>query len=66
MKLLVNGEATDVEQSANIGALLEALGYSGDFIAVALNGVAIPRQEYAATPVRDRDEIEILSPMQGG
>lgn len=66
MKLIINGESTLVARSGNISEMLDCLKYTGDFIAVAVNGVAVPRREHASTALAENDEIEILSPMQGG
>jgi sulfur carrier protein len=65
MRLLINGETKDVN-ATTVAEVVKALGYEGDFFAVALNRACVPRSAYAATKVKDNDEIEILSPMQGG
>jgi sulfur carrier protein len=66
MKLLINGKTQTIDKATTIAELIKSLGYEGDFFAVALNRACIPRTNYAATAVNENDEIEILSPMQGG
>ena len=66
MKLRINGKEQVIDKAATLADLIKTLGYEGDFFAVALNRTCIPRTSYAATAVNENDEIEILSPMQGG
>lgn len=65
MRLCINGKEKQVN-AATLADVVRALGYEGDFFAVALNRACVPRAHYGATPVNENDEIEILSPMQGG
>jgi sulfur carrier protein len=65
MRLCVNGKHHDLA-AATLADVVRAMGFEGDFFAVALNRASVPRAQYAATPVNENDEIEILSPMQGG
>jgi len=66
MQLTINGKKQTITNAQNVAEIIRSLGYEGDFFAVALNRTVIPRTRYAATPVNENDEIEILSPMQGG
>lgn len=66
MLLRINGKKQNMETVITVADVIKALGYEGDFFAVALNRVCVARANYAATPVNENDEIEILSPMQGG
>jgi sulfur carrier protein len=66
MRLIINGEIKDMHKTANLAELVAALGYEGEFFAVALNRACVPRGQYTTTTVNENDEIEILSPMQGG
>ena len=66
MTITINGEKKQIEEKATIASILEGLGYAGRKIAVALNTTFIPRGEYAATPINEGDEIEIVAPQQGG
>ncbi|MFK0385830.1 sulfur carrier protein ThiS [Rhizobium sp. RM] len=65
MKLLVNGEELDFAADT-LAALLADLEYEGEWLATAVNGDLIHSDERAACRLKDRDRIEILSPMQGG
>ena len=65
MKLMVNGEPLQLDAS-NLADLLAKLDYEGDWLATAVNGDLVHREERAAHPLKEGDRIEILSPMQGG
>lgn len=66
MQLRINGKMQNIAGTATIADIVKALGYEGDFFAVALNRACVARARYATTTVNENDEIEILSPMQGG
>ncbi|MFD2236606.1 sulfur carrier protein ThiS [Aureimonas populi] len=63
--LIVNGEEHRVD-SADLAALLSALGYEGPWLATAVNGRIVHKPDRAREMLRDGDRIEILSPMEGG
>lgn len=65
MKLTVNGEALEFD-AGNLADLLAKLDYEGDWLATAVNGDLVHREERAVQPLKEGDRIEILSPMQGG
>ena len=65
MNLIVNGEA-HVLKAATLADLLLALEYEGDWLATAVNGDLVHREDRAQLHLEDGDRIEILSPMQGG
>jgi sulfur carrier protein len=63
--LTVNGERQEVD-AENVSALMEALGYEGTFFAVAVNQDVVRRARWADTPLAEGDNVEILTPRQGG
>jgi sulfur carrier protein len=63
--LTVNGERQEVA-APTVAALLEALGYEGRFFAVAVNQKVVRRARWAETPLAEGDQVEILTPRQGG
>ncbi|MEB2844253.1 sulfur carrier protein ThiS [Rhizobiales bacterium RZME27] len=65
MNFIVNGEA-QVLETVTLADLLEALEYEGEWLATAVNGDLVHREDRADTHLADGDRIEILSPMQGG
>jgi sulfur carrier protein len=65
MRVIVNGEAREIA-SARVDALLGELEYEGTHFAVALNYDVLPRSQWAETALKTGDEIEIITPRQGG
>ncbi len=65
MRVIVNGEQRDINAS-HVAALLSELEYEGTHFAIALNYDVLPRSAWANTPLKSGDEIEIITPRQGG
>jgi sulfur carrier protein len=65
MRVIVNGEEREIS-SASIDALLGELDYEGTHFAIALNYDVVPKSRWAQTPIKSGDEIEIITPRQGG
>jgi sulfur carrier protein len=65
MRVTVNGEQREI-QSGSVDALLGELEYEGTHFAIALNYDVLPRAKWAQTPLKSGDEIEIITPRQGG
>ncbi len=65
MRISVNGRAHEVE-AATLAALLDELAYGEAIVATALNQIFVRAVDRAATPLRDGDAVEIVSPRQGG
>ncbi len=66
MNITVNGDAHTLESPVNITGFLDARGYGGMLVAVAVNSVFVPRGEYDERIIAASDEVEIVAPMQGG
>jgi sulfur carrier protein len=65
MRVTVNGEPRDIT-AASVDALLAELDYEGSHFAIALNYDVLPRSRWAETQIKAGDEIEIITPRQGG
>ena len=65
MRVIVNGEDREVT-SASVDALLSELDYEGTHFAIALNYDVLPKSRWAETTIKTGDEIEIITPRQGG
>jgi sulfur carrier protein len=65
MRVTVNGEQREIA-SDHVDALLGELEYEGTHFAIALNFDVLPRSRWAETPLKNGDEIEIITPRQGG
>lgn len=65
MKILLNGEATDV-RATRLSDVLEELGYGGPKIATAVNETFVASTAREATDLRQGDRLEVVAPRQGG
>jgi len=65
MRVIVNGEPREIS-AGHVDALLGELEYEGTHFAIALNYDVLPRSRWAETPLKNGDEIEIITPRQGG
>jgi sulfur carrier protein len=65
MRVIVNGEPREIS-SARVDALLGELEYEGNHFAIALNFDVVPKSRWAETTLNNGDEIEIITPRQGG
>ena len=64
-ELQLNGEKHFTE-SATLSALLRELSLENKKVAVELNRVIVPRENYATTPLQNGDELEIIHFVGGG
>ncbi len=65
MKIVVNGESLRARAS-DLAALLVELDYEPALVATAVNEIFVRAKEREATPLREGDRVEILTPRQGG
>jgi sulfur carrier protein len=65
MRVTVNGETHDIA-ATSVAALLAELDYEGTHFAIALNYDVVPKSRWAETAINAGDEIEIITPRQGG
>ncbi|MFO1167309.1 MAG: sulfur carrier protein ThiS [Rhodoblastus sp.] len=65
MNIRVNGVECEVKAS-DLDALLAELDYVGQTVATAVNQTFVRKKDRAETKLSDGDEVEILTPRQGG
>ncbi|MCB1537331.1 MAG: sulfur carrier protein ThiS [Rhodoblastus sp.] len=65
MNIRVNGIDCDVKAS-DLESLLAELDYAEQTVATALNRNFVRKKDRAATRIAEGDEVEILTPRQGG
>jgi sulfur carrier protein len=65
MRVIINGEAREIS-ATSVDALLGELDYEGTHFAIALNYDVVPKNRWAETSLKSGDEIEIITPRQGG
>ncbi len=65
MRVIINGEERQIA-AMSVAALLSELDFEGTHFAVAINYDVLPRSKWAETQIKAGDEIEIITPRQGG
>ena len=65
MRVIVNGEAREIA-ATHVDALLGELDYEGTHFAISVNYDVLPKSRWAETALKAGDEIEIITPRQGG
>lgn len=64
--IVVNGKEKEFPGEVTIREFLALEGQKTSYVAVEINEVIIPREQYEEVPVCDGDRIEIVSFMGGG
>jgi sulfur carrier protein len=65
VRVIINGEAREIA-ATRLDALLGELDYEGTHFAIAVNYDVLPKSRWAETALKAGDEIEIITPRQGG
>ena len=66
MTVTVNGTPRDLPSDVTLADLVGQLTQSPKGVAAAVNGEVVPRRVWTATPLSDRDEVEVVTAVQGG
>jgi sulfur carrier protein len=66
IKILVNGEACDIDLRSNVSALLERLSLPERRIAVELNGRVVSRTDWPQAVLQEGDRVEVVHFVGGG
>jgi sulfur carrier protein len=65
MLVILNGQRTEIA-ATNLATLLDEMDYEHTHVAIALNFQVLPRGRWAETTLNSGDQIEIITPRQGG
>ncbi|PAU81671.1 sulfur carrier protein ThiS [Halovibrio salipaludis] len=66
MNIILNGEKTEVGETASIQTLIERLELTGRRIAVEVNEEIVPRSEHDSRQLAPGDQVEIVHAIGGG
>jgi thiamine biosynthesis protein ThiS len=66
MKILINGETRQFEESKTISGLVADLGLEPKMVLIEHNGTALHRSEWITCLLSESDRIEILQVAAGG
>jgi len=66
MKLIINGDAREVEGISSLPELIEALDLPAHSLLIEHNGVALHRREWSDRLIKEGDRLEFLRITAGG
>ncbi len=66
MEIKINGEKKIIENNLSLAELLKHFNIDDKYNVIAVNYLVIAKEKYDSYRIENNDEIEILSPMQGG
>jgi len=67
IQVSINGEPKQLKPDITITQMLQTLGYQNEWLGVAINTTFISKTAaHEQTIIKEGDQIDILSPIQGG
>lgn len=66
MQININGEATQLTDSATLSQLAQSLGLNLTKVAIEINGEIIPKSRYDKTSLLPGDQVEVVQFIGGG
>jgi sulfur carrier protein len=66
VQVWINGDRRELPDGAGVREVLDELGAPSTGVAVAVDGLVVPRAAWAHTALADGARIEVLTAVQGG
>jgi sulfur carrier protein len=66
IQVKLNGEPRELPDDARLADAVAELTDLAAGVAAAVNGDVVPRGSWAATPLGDGDQVEVVTAVQGG
>jgi sulfur carrier protein len=66
VQVKLNGEPRELPEGVTMAQAVAELTPEAAGVAAAVNGDVVPRRAWAATPLRDGDQVEVVTAVQGG
>jgi sulfur carrier protein len=66
IQVRLNGEPRELPDDATVARAIAELTPASTGIAAAVNGDVVPRGSWRATLLRDGDQVEVVTAVQGG
>jgi sulfur carrier protein len=66
VNVTINGEPREVTPGTTVEQLIRQVTDQETGIAAAVNGEVLPRRAWPGTPLADRDQVEVVTAVQGG
>ena len=66
VQVKLNGALRELPDGSTIARAVAELTAAPAGVAAAVNGEVVPRGSWAVTPLRDGDQVEVVTAVQGG
>jgi sulfur carrier protein len=66
VQVKLNGEPRELPDGTTMAQAVAELTALGTGVAAAVNGAVVPHGSWAATLLRDGDQVEVVTAVQGG
>ena len=66
VQVKLNGEPRELSDGATVAEAVAQVTDLASGVAAAVNGDVVPRGSWTATPLRDGDQVEVVTAVQGG
>jgi sulfur carrier protein len=66
VQVKLNGEARELPDGSTVARAVAELTSAPSGVAAAVNGDIVPRGSWAAALLRDGDQVEVVTAVQGG
>ena len=66
VQVKLNGEPRELPDGATVAEAVAELTELTSGVAAAVNGDVVPRGSWGTTPLRDGDQVEVVTAVQGG
>ena len=66
VQVKLNGEPRELPDGATLAEAVAQVTDLATGVAAAVNGDVVPRGSWAAAPLRDGDQVEVVTAVQGG
>jgi len=66
VRVKLNGQSRDLPDGSTVAQAVTELTAAASGVAAAVNGDIVPRGSWTVTRLRDGDQIEVVTAVQGG
>jgi sulfur carrier protein len=66
VRVTLNGQPRELAEGSTVTQAVAALTGAATGVAAAVNGEVVPRGSWSATPLREGDQVEVVTAVQGG
>ncbi|HYB19197.1 MAG TPA: sulfur carrier protein ThiS [Streptosporangiaceae bacterium] len=66
VRVKLNGQSRDLPDGSTVAQAVTELTAAASGVAAAVNGDVVPRGSWTVTRLRDGDQIEVVTAVQGG